>query len=419
MVAKISKGTSLYGVLLYNQDKVDKREATVIHSRGIIHDEHLCYTLNNCLRSFDLQLIANNRTKKPAVHISLNPDPRDRVDDGKAVMIALDYLEKMGYGEQPFMLYRHNDIERVHYHIVTVSVNDKGAKINDKYEKRRSMAACREIEKKYDLHVPTRLELRNESRVKPVDSAKGNISNQIRNTVGALIRDYKVSGFSEYKTLLEQFGCTYTHVDGRKEGKTIHGIVYFAINESKMRNSRPLKSSLFGKEYGYEHLKKKFLRDKKHMTQKDLDFTKRILVQCMHQCKTRSKEEYVALLKRRGVSLVLHTNKENRVFGLTFIDHNIRSVMNGSTLGKEFSANNLSNFFDNPHFLIPFPNENKGYEHSPAKEKKERNGGDEEETPFQSAFSLFSLPSGGNPDDPDDRDWWNKKKNKKKIKPKF
>lgn len=401
MVAKINKGSSLYGALSYNQEKVDNGEATVINSQGILHDENMNYNINDCMRSFELYMIANNRTKKPVVHISLNPDPKDIIDDDNAALIAQDYMEQMGYGEQPYLLYKHNDIDRVHYHIVTVCVDETGAKINDKYERRRSMAACRKIEKEYNLHIPNKYELKNEYRVKPVDYKKGDITKQIRSTVGALIQDYRVSSLSEFKTLLEQFDCTMTQVEGKVGDRQIHGIVYSALDENKKKVSRQLKSSIFGKEYGYKSLQWKFKKDKERIQEKDLDFTKRIVVQCMYQCKIRSKEELTELLKKRGIDIVLNVNKENRIYGVTFINHNNRTVIKGSKLGTEFSANYLRNFFDNPHFLIPFPNENKGYEHSPSKEKEEGEN-------YGAPFSLFPFPDGY------DQDEGQKKKRKKK-----
>lgn len=377
------------------------------------------------MRSFDLQMIANKRTKKPVVHISLNPDPRDTVDDETAKLIAQEYLDKMGYGKQPYILYKHQDIERTHYHIVTVCVDENGDKISDQFSKKKSMEACREIEKKYNLHIPTKAEMKKEYQVKPVDYTKGDIQKQIKNTIGALISTYNIPGFSEYRTLLEQFGCTYTQTEGRIEREPIHGILYSAIDENGNKHSNPIKSSLFGKEYGYESLKRKFKNDEEkykankktneqqtpsgeagsqeltwqqklqirkdrdiERQRKNTDFTRRTIIQCMNRCKSRSKEELTGLLKKKNIDMVLFINKENRVYGITFIDHNTRSVMNGSKIGKEFTANYLSNFFSNPYFIIPSSNE------TPAKEKD-----DPEEQPFEALFSLLALPEGSDPDE--------------------
>lgn len=50
-------------------------------------------------------------------------------------------------------------------------------------------------------------------------------------------------------------------------------------------------------------------------------------------------------LKVLNVDLVLRRNDQNRIYGVTFIDHNNQCVFNGSRLGKEFSANAFNERF--------------------------------------------------------------------------
>jgi hypothetical protein len=60
-------------------------------------------------------------------------------------------MQKMGYGDQPFIVYLHEDIERRHIHIVSSRVDENGTKIDGNFERRRSMNVCRELEQKYGL----------------------------------------------------------------------------------------------------------------------------------------------------------------------------------------------------------------------------------------------------------------------------
>lgn len=86
-------------------------------------------------RSFELYLVANRKTEKPILHISLNPDPKDTVSDADFMNIAQDYMKEMGYSNQPFVVFKHTDIERTHIHIVSVCVDAEGRKIADTFEK--------------------------------------------------------------------------------------------------------------------------------------------------------------------------------------------------------------------------------------------------------------------------------------------
>ncbi len=97
--------------------------------------------------AFDNYLLANKNTEKPILHISLNPSVDDRLTDAQFAELAKEYMQRMGYGDQPYIVYVHEDISRRHIHIVSTCVNEKGEKIDDAYEWNRSMKACRELEK--------------------------------------------------------------------------------------------------------------------------------------------------------------------------------------------------------------------------------------------------------------------------------
>ncbi len=75
-----------------------------------------------------------------------------RQADGRSICRSgKEYMQKMGYGDQPYIVYMHEDIGRRHIHIVSTCVNEKGEKIDDAYEWNRSMKACRELEQKFGL----------------------------------------------------------------------------------------------------------------------------------------------------------------------------------------------------------------------------------------------------------------------------
>lgn len=371
MVAKITHGSDLWGIVTYNQQKVDEGQASVIYSQDILFSPDLTYNTRGIVMSFDIQMVANNRTKKPAIHISLNPDPKDEIDDSKARAIAKKYMEDMGYGKQPYMLYRHNDIERTHYHIVTVCVDEKGNKINDKFEKRRSMSTCRELEKEFNLHIPGKKRLYEESLVDSLDYSKGDLTKQMRGIISRLISTYRVCGLSEYKTLLELHGITLTQMNGKIGDRTINGILYSAIDENSEKIGKQIKSSFLKNGSGHKELLEKFKKDKKMISERNKDFMRKVITQCMYQCKSRSREELTGLLQKRGIDMVLRTNESGRTYGVTFIDHHTKTVIKGSGLGKEYSANTMDKFFDNPYYILKEELENKGLENAPTKEKQD------------------------------------------------
>lgn len=139
MVAKISHGASLHGALTYNHEKVEKGTAEILSGNRMISDRLGMPTknLHLTLLSFDNYLLANRNTEKPVLHISLSPAPEDRLSDEQLAELAEKYMQKMGYGDQPYIVYKHGDTHNTHIHIVSTCVDEQGRKISDSYEHRR------------------------------------------------------------------------------------------------------------------------------------------------------------------------------------------------------------------------------------------------------------------------------------------
>jgi hypothetical protein len=106
MIAKIGRGHNLYGALAYNQLKVDHENGKILLMNKMIETQDGKYTVSQLAKSFEPYLIANKNTEKTTLHISLNPDPKDKVSDENFVQIAQDYMNEMGYGEQPFVVFK-------------------------------------------------------------------------------------------------------------------------------------------------------------------------------------------------------------------------------------------------------------------------------------------------------------------------
>lgn len=176
MIAKISHGSSLYGVLAYNQLKVDERHADVLFTSRIIEPQgDNPYTIGHLSRSFSDYLTANRKTEKPVLHISLNPDPKDCLSEERFVSLAEEYMRCMGFGDQPYIVYRHNDIGREHLHIVSVRVDETGRAISDSYEHGRSMKVCRELERQFGLVPATPKQWKEGLPLSPVGYGDGNL----------------------------------------------------------------------------------------------------------------------------------------------------------------------------------------------------------------------------------------------------
>lgn len=338
MVAKINIGSSLFGALSYNQEKIDNKEGKILFSNRIIQDTDGLYTMFLNIKSFEPYLEVNKRTEKPILHLSLNPHPDDKLSDSQLSEIAQEYMEKMGYGNQPYLVYKHEDIDRRHLHIVSVRVDENGKKLNDSFEKRRSDEVRKELEKKYNLIPAEKQKQSNISGLKPVNIKEGDVKKQVSNIAKSLMRDYRFQSINEYRALLNIYNVTVEEVKGEARGKAYHGLVYSALNKKGEKISNPFKASLIGRDVGYNTLQKKIDSSKILLKgKKSYNRTKAIVSALLKEKPTR--KQFEKELVKNGMSVVFRENEDKRIYGVTFIDHQEKTVFNGSRMGKEFSAN--------------------------------------------------------------------------------
>lgn len=339
MIAKIGHGANLMGALLYNFHKVDATTGAVLYTQNIRLAPDGSCTAALAARSFDPYLLANRNTEKPSLHISINPDPKDRVEDRLYIEMATVYMDEMGYGKQPYIVFKHTDIERTHIHIVSTNVDEKGKKINDAFEHKRSMAACRALENKYGLTAPEKSkELGDEMLFRPVDFNKPDIKSQIATVVQHLPKYYRYQNLGSYNALLSLFNITVQEVSGEINGKLRQGLVYFALDANGNKAGHPFKASLFGKGAGSAALAKQFEGSKVALQNPSVRSSLKDAIEiAVHSSKYEN--DFKAQLSSQGINAVVRRNTDGRIYGMTFVDHVSRSVYNGSQLSKSLAAN--------------------------------------------------------------------------------
>ena len=347
MVANIRSGATPGGALRYNKEKVDKDEAAVLFWQKMLEpfDKYGQLDIDTCMESFWPYLEANRRTTNTVFHASLNPSPEDRLTDDQLREIACEYMERMGYGEQPYIVFKHKDIERQHLHIVSLRVDEQGCKLPHDFEARRSMEILRDLECKYDLHPSIKGQ---EQTVTPdlrkVNYKAGNVKQQISSVVRSCLRNYRCSSYGEFRTLLELFNVSVEERTGTIDGRNYAGIVYGALTDDGYGIGTPIKSSKIGKDVGYKALQRYYENSKIKLKEDgNLARLRQTVRDAMSPHNTR--DEFRQLLKADGIDTVFRINPAGRIYGVTFIDHNAGIVANGSVLGKEFSANTFNELY--------------------------------------------------------------------------
>ena len=114
MVIKImASSPTMKSALEYNEKKVSCGEAEVIHTANVDPD------LGNFIETLKRYERRNFSSKELSFHMSVNPSKTDGLSEGKAKELIADIMEGLGFANQPYAIYRHDDIARKHYHVVS------------------------------------------------------------------------------------------------------------------------------------------------------------------------------------------------------------------------------------------------------------------------------------------------------------
>lgn len=274
------------------------------------------------------------------VHISLNPHPDDVLTDAQLTAIAREYMEKMGFGDMPYMVYKHTDINRHHMHIVALRVRPDGSCVTDKNNFYRSKEITREIEREYGLKTAEREKVTPDTPLLKVNPS-GDLKKQVASVVKIVGMRYRFQTIGEYNAVLGLFNVKCEQTDGRVNGREYHGLVYFALGDDGKPIASPFKSSRLGKFARREAIDTKYVHTKEKI---DMAPTKKVVEDVMSH--SSDKDDFISRLKEKNIDVVFRYTGEGRIYGATFIDHNTMTVLNGSRMGKEFSANAFENWLN-------------------------------------------------------------------------
>lgn len=353
MVAKISIGSSLYGAISYNGEKINEAKGRILGSNKVVIPPDGHVDVARMVEDFKSFMPKMGRTKKPVLHISLNPHPEDKLTDQDFEILAREYLDKLGFGKQPWVMYKHEDIDRHHIHIVTVNVNEQGKRLNQAFLFRRSKKITSELEDKYNLHKAQRERVSPDTPITKLDPA-GDIKRQLANIVKLVGMRWQFQTLGEYNAILSLYNIRCEATDGKVNGREYHGLVYFATNDAGETIANPFKASRLGKFASRSAVENKFERS---ATSINLKPSRRIISSVING--SSGKDDFIAKLREKGIDILIRENNDGRIYGVTFIDHNTHTVLNGSRLGREFSANAFERWFngDGQKPQITMPNQ--------------------------------------------------------------
>ena len=279
-------------------------------------------------------------------HCSLNPHPDEKLSDEQLVQIAKEYMEALGYGKQPYIVFKHNDIAREHVHIVSLRVDSRGQKISDKFERRRSKKITEALERKFGLIPSSKVSENTVAEMPKIDTAKGNIREQVANVVRMVLKHYRFCSLGELNTVLSKYNLAVEEVKMEFRGKKYDGLVYVPTDDKGGKISTPINASDIGHGVGYTAVQNRMQKSRQAV--KPLIPTVRNKVLQTMRTSPNTEKKLRQRLEEQGVRVVIRKNDNGRIYGITFIDDEQGDAFNGSRLGKGYAANVFNGYFSNP-----------------------------------------------------------------------
>ena len=346
MIAKISATENLGGAIGYNFKKVEKGEASILLAQGLFQNKEGTYTMAEVFADMQAVIPEKCRTKKMVFHCSLNPHPDEKLSNETLTQIAKEYMKALGYGMQPYIVFKHNDIAREHIHIVSLRVDSRGQKINDRFEKRRSKQITDALERKFGLIPSSKVTDKAVEETPKIDITRGNIKEQVASALRMVLKHYRFCSLGELNAILSAYNLAVEEVKTEFRGKKYDGLVYVPTDDKGDKVSSPIHASDIGRGVGYTAVQNKMQKSKQAI--KPLRSIIRYRVLQTMRTSPKTEEELRQRLEEQGLRMFIRKNESGRIYGITFIDDKEGIALNGSRLGKGYAANVFNGYFSNP-----------------------------------------------------------------------
>lgn len=340
MVARIRSGRSIKGAINYNEMKVSEGKAELIAAKHY-HKAHHRLNFHEKLNRLQNLANLNMRTGTNCLHLSLNFDPSETLSREKLVQIAEAYMRGINFPHQPYLVYHHHDAAHQHIHIVSTNIQKDGKRISlHNIGRTASEKIRKEIEVNYGLIKANQKQEKNLQSLKAVSPEKAlygktETKRAITNVVNQVISQYNFTSLHQFNAVLQLYNIIADR--GEKGSRMFEkkGLQYAILDSQSNKIGVPIKASnIYGKPT-LAQLESKFEANRKNkipfLSQVKETIQRALMI-------SKKKDDLIVSLKKQSIDILFRMNDQNFIYGVTYIDHDTKTVFNGSELGKELSA---------------------------------------------------------------------------------
>ncbi len=344
MVARITTPSSLHKSLNYHEQKVQQGTAVCIGENGFL----LPFQQMNFYdkkQGFENRNRLNERASTKTLHVSLNFSPLENYTDIFLLRTATEYMERIGFGEQPYLVYQHRDAGHPHIHILASTIRADGTRINThNIGRNQSEIARRFLEEKYNLVKAENQRMNAPKQVIPfdlkrVEYGRSEIRQGIANVLKGVLGTYNYTSLPHLNAILKQYNILADRglEDGFMYAKK--GLLYRVLDTNGHKIGVPIKASQLPGSPTLSNLEKRFEKNEK--LREPLRQSLRQLIDKAMDDRPSSIADLARMLANLQVTVVPRQNPEGKMYGISFVDNLHKSVFNGSEIGRQYSVHGL------------------------------------------------------------------------------
>jgi hypothetical protein len=295
------------------------------------------------LYHFNRLLCQNEQSESNMLHVFLNFGFGERLTNDKMAIVAKEYMEGMGFGGQPYLVYRHHDTHHIHAHIVSTFIRSNGKRIGiplaDFY---RSKKLTYQIEHDYSLLLSDPASREEKLRQTPLQKIKygeGPLLMAMSKVLEAVLPVYKFTNLSELNAVLRLYDMEASR--GR-EGSRIwnnRGLIFRPVIERGRDESLYIKASVFKGRPTLANLEKKFALNET-LRQPHRSRLTTAIDWALYK-KSLDITTFRMTLQKESITTVLQKDKTGQLMKIWYVDRHTNSVFEGAALGNRYSAEGI------------------------------------------------------------------------------
>ena len=280
--------------------------------------------------------------RRKSFHASINPSSTDTCTEEQVLEFAAALMDHLGYGKQPILVYRHSDIDREHYHVVSVRVDVEGRKIKNLYEKKSASAFIRKVACNYGFSIAER----GEKSVVSADTLeeKKSTSGRIRHfsqrsdapsqlkSIWAAALTYDFDGFAQLQAILEDLGVKAT-LKPLDDG---YSVELQGVDKKGKTISSPYSEDSLGVPL-YEEFKAIHNQEIHRRKSREKGRLRNIVGFAFDVSK--SENHFCNILAEKGIRAHFYRREETgEISGISFVDHTTKTVFKASEIRDVISV---------------------------------------------------------------------------------